>query len=303
MTIPRFFLIAAPLTCLALMCGCQATPPSKGYNGPTLPMTDVVTAINANNQQISTLWARHYYEATIVDDKKQSHFINGDGALLYKRPLGMLLIGTKPAVGRVFEVGSTDDVYWLKINQPGELERMWWGKYEHLGKPCVAKVPISPNMILEVLGVGTFNTDFTALPAPVMRFNNYSDAYMFVWVAPAGSPTRYAAVKEVWYDRKTFLPTRIMLFDADGRVQLQALLAKHQPIELDDVPKEKCPKIATNYQLFFPESGTKMTFDLSEMVPCKNGVPCRKGIAFPGSTAAEAGVGEVIQLDQKCEGK
>jgi hypothetical protein len=134
MTTHRTFTIAAPLVCLALLCGCGATPPPKGYYGPTLPLTDVVSAINANNQQISTLWAHQSYEATIIDDKKQSHFINGDGALIYKRPQGMLLIGTKPLVGRVFEVGSTDEVYWLKVNEPGKLETMWWGKYENLGK-------------------------------------------------------------------------------------------------------------------------------------------------------------------------
>src|SRR4051812_24287520 len=83
------------------------------YRGPTQTMSQVVADINANNAQLPTLWARHYYEANIVDEKKQSHFVNGDGALLYRRPQHMLLVGTKPAAGRVFEIGSTSDTYWL----------------------------------------------------------------------------------------------------------------------------------------------------------------------------------------------
>ena len=68
-------------------------------------------------------------------------------------------------------------------------------------------------------------------------------------------------------------------------------------------PKEKWPWVATDYKLYFPENGSKISFALSDMVLCKNGVPCRKGIVFPGSTREEAGVERVIQLDEGCGGK
>ena len=291
-----------PLLALALIAGCRqdggtsATRPTV-YTGPTLPMAEVVRQINARNERLPTLWARHYYEVTLVDDKKQSHFVNGDGALLFRRPAHMLLVGTKPAAGRVFEIGSTDEVYWLKVTP--EMDTMWWGKYEHLGKPCVKPIPISPGGVFEVLGVSTFNTDFTALPAPVMRFNNDADAYMFVWVARVAD--RYVAVKEIWFDRATLLPKLVLLFDADGRVQLRAFLANHKPVETPDTPPDQWPNVATSYKLYFPETGTKMSFDLNELKPDVNGVPSRRGIVFPGVTAEEAGASKVIQLDADCE--
>lgn len=298
-------LLLSPLlsACLLLIpCACAprraAEPTSprqqQPYTGPTDPMAVVVEAINRNNNLVPTLWARHYYEATIVDEQGKGHFVNGDGALLYRRPQGMRLVGTKPGVGTVFEVGSTDDRYWLSIAP--EMDTMWWGNYEHLGKPCVAQVPIRPDMVLEVLGVTTFNTNFLEPPVPVMRFNPDADAYTFVWNVPL--PNRWVAVKEVWYDRQTKLPRLVLLFDENGRVVLRARLSNHTAVEVPDVPREQWPKVATNYQLYFPDTGTKMSFELSDLVLDKNGVPGRRGIAFPKADLEK--FAKVIQLDEAC---
>src|SRR5689334_21157225 len=100
---PIFLPLAASALCVLTGCPKVVTPPPPP---PLLTMKEVVQQINARNQLLPTLWAAHYYEATIVDDKKQSHFVNGDGALLYRRPEHMLLVGTRPAVGRVFEIGT-----------------------------------------------------------------------------------------------------------------------------------------------------------------------------------------------------
>jgi hypothetical protein len=297
--------IAILLSAAFLMCasGCNTTPPPPPQQSVTEPMAEVVRQINANNEQVPTLWASHYYEASIVDENKKAHFVNGDGALLYRRPLGMRIVGNKPLAGTVFEIGSTEEKYWLKIVP--DMSTMWYGDYANLGKPCVKPVPIQPNMVLEVLGISTFNTDFTAPPAPVMRYNpdQYADAYMFDWIVPATNPARFVVLKEIWYDRKTKRPTRVVLFDADGRPVLRATLGKHQQVPIDDEPKEKWPWVATDYKLYFPENGSKISFALSDMVLCKNGVPCRKGIVFPGVKPADAGVERVIQLDEGCGGK
>lgn len=282
---------------LLLVAGCAPLREAKvvqrePYLGPTEPMTDVVAAINRNNSAVPTLWARHYYEATLKDEQGNPHFVNGDGALLYRGPSGMRLVGNKPGVGTVFEIGSTDDRYWLTVKP--ELDTMWWGQYKNLGKPCVQKVPIEPNMVLEVLGISTFNTNFLEPPAPVMRFNPDADAYTFVWSIPL--PNRWAAVKEIWYDRQTKLPRLVLLFDENGRVVLRARLANHQPVEIADAPREAWPKVATSYQLYFPDNGGKMSFELSDVVLDKNGVPSRRGIVFP----QQAGVAKVIQLDRNC---
>src|SRR5687767_13598795 len=95
----------------------------KGYYGPTETMSEVVEAINQNNQQIPTLWATHDFEATIIDEKKKSHFVNGDGVLLYTSPKQMRLVGKKE-IGRVFEIGSDAENYWLTVVP--SVDTMWW---------------------------------------------------------------------------------------------------------------------------------------------------------------------------------
>lgn len=287
---------------LATLVGCAAPKPAavvnpnqrQPWHGVTEPMARVVAAINRNNEAVPTLWAAHEYEANIVDEQGKAHFVNGRGALLYRKPQGMRLVGNKDVVGTVFEIGSTDDRYWLKIVP--EVETMWWGKYENLGKPCVRQVPIRPDMVLEVLGVSTFNTNFLEPPVPVMRFNPDADAYTFVWSVPLRD--RWAAVREVWYDRQTKLPMLVVLFDENGRVVLRARLAGHRPVEVPDAPREQWPTVATNYQLFFPDTGSRMTFDLKEVAFERNGVPTRRGIVFPQADLER--FAKVIQLDEAC---
>src|SRR5688572_6806868 len=95
------------LTCLLAFAGCRqnARGPARAvtYTGPTEPMGAVVAAINANNEKLPTLWAAHSYEATVVDERKKSHFLNGTGGVVYKRPIGFRLVGKKDIAGDVFE--------------------------------------------------------------------------------------------------------------------------------------------------------------------------------------------------------
>src|SRR5688572_21867985 len=85
-----------------LVVGCVANqrqtrkPP---YDGPTEPMRDVVSAINANNERIPTLYASHDYTANVVDEKGKTHPVQGDGTLVYRAPFEMRLIGKSGIAG------------------------------------------------------------------------------------------------------------------------------------------------------------------------------------------------------------
>jgi hypothetical protein len=301
LTMKRSFLLtlAVAVSLASFSPGCQPRRSAAGrtgqappYTGPTQPMAEVVAEINANNSALPELWARHYFEANIVDDRGRATFANGDGVLLYKAPLGMRFVGEKPGVGRIFTIGSTEERYWLTLSPPNDASRMWWGWYRNLGKPCVdmRAVPVRPDQVLQVLGVSTIPTNFIEPPAPVMRFNNDADSYMFVWQVPAGD--RWAAQKEIWYDRQTKLPRRVFLFDEHGRVVLRAKLSQHTPVEVPDVPRERWPRVARRYELYFPDTGSTMEFELDEVLPGKRGTR----IAFP----ERENVSETIQLDKDC---
>jgi hypothetical protein len=235
-------------------------------------------------------------EVSIVDDTGKRHDEVLSGSVLYRAPRDVRIDGNKDVLGSVVQIGSNRDVYWLSAKDPGP-DTAWWGRYKYLGYDCVKPIPVRPDLVLEVLGISTINADFTALPAPVMRFNNDRDEYMLTWVTRV--PDRWVAQKEVWYDRRTKRPTHVMLYDADGRVVLSAWLSKHQPVEVPGISKDKWPAVATEYRLYFPDSGSKLRLTLDDVRLSRKGAPNDATFGFT-PTPKGAGVSKVIQLDEDC---
>jgi hypothetical protein len=278
-----------------LLLGCRAPqkPPLGTYFGPTESIGALVPRINASVHDLSTLRAAGDFEATIVDQKKSS-FVNGEITLLYAKPDKLRMVGKKDIAGRIFEIGTNGQRYWLIVR--ADTDTMWFGDYANLDKMGAPRgqIPIRPDLLLEVLGVSEINPNLIAEPYPVMRFNNDYDAYVITWHVKL--PDRLVAQKEVWYDRQTLLPTQVLLFDANGRVVLSAKLMRHQPVEVPNLPREQWPRVASSYRLFFPDSGTRMSFKLSDLALQKNGAPRDSSFNFPGDTA---GVSHVVNVDEQ----
>jgi hypothetical protein len=266
-----------------------------GYRGPTEPMRQVVGEINENNKAVPSLWARHYFEGNIVDDRGKSHFVNADGVLLMLKPGEVRLVANKEFAGRIFDLGTDGERFWMSV--PVEVDTMWWGFNRNIGRPCARGIPIQPQGILEVLGVGEFDANLNQPPVPVMRFNPDNDSYMFVWSRPLSD--RWAATKEVWYDRATKRPKMVLLFDENGRVVLRAYLYDHQQVEVAGRAREQWPWVAARYRLFFPDSGSKITLTLRDMqIQTEEGIPDDRSFRMPDPK--KAGVSKVVQIDEEC---
>jgi hypothetical protein len=281
--------------------GCfpKKPPTPEPYHGPTDAMYDVVKAINQNNDKLPTLWASiGSMQLSLVDEKGKRHDESLDGTLLYRSPRDVKLLGNAGPATKVLEIGSNRDDYWLVARKPGP-DQAWWGRYRFLGDPRAKSVPVSPALIVEVLGISTINEDFNALPVPVMRFNNDSDCYMFIWNTKL--PDRWAATREVWYDRRTKRPLKIFLFDANGRIVLSARLDKHKPVEVPNLPKEQWPLVATDYRLLFPDNGSSMHIVLDDVQLNHK----QHGVTFPNDgvfhfSPESLDVSTVTPLDEDC---
>ena len=119
---------------------------------------------------------------------------------------------------------------------------------------------------------------------------------VLIWNARV--PTQFYAQKEIWYDRKSYLPVKVILYDFDGRVLVRANLTNHRPVEVADQPQEKWPRIATSYSLMFPQSKSTMLLKLSDMaLLSKSGHPRAGTIVFKDDPE----VSKVIQVDEACE--
>lgn len=279
--------------------GCCPTKPletNASWRGPTDPMAQVVAAINRDNHAISSLWARHYFVGNVIDDRGKTHFINAEGILLMSKPASVRLVAKKE-FGTIFDLGTDGQRFWMSV--PVEVDTMWWGYNRNIGKPCSRAIPIQPEGILEVLGVGEFDADLKHAPVPVMRFDAERDAYVFLWSRPLTD--RWVATKEVWYDRTTKRPVRVQLYDLDGRVALRAELSDFKQVELPgEAAKAGWPWMATTYRLFFPDSGSKITISLSDMHlrSEEGGVPNARSFVMPNPEQAQ--VAKVVQIDEEC---
>jgi hypothetical protein len=290
---PRTIPILLFILCVAGCCKCPGPP--VGYWGPIDPLPVVVQKINQNNSALPTLYAHHYLEANIHDPKTgKDHFINSNGDVFVLKPRDLLLRAKHDPIGEVFQIGSTDDRYWMSIFV--EQDTMWWGWHRNSDKPCAGKMSIRPDLVGEVLGISELTPNLLDVPAVTMRFNNDYDVYMLVWNAK--DTTHWYAQKEVWYDRQTCLPRKVLLFDKDGRIVLRANLSEHGPVEVPGRAREAWPKIATYYELFFPETKSNMTIRLSDMsLTTKNGNPKPGMIRFPEDPPVKT----IIQIDQDCD--
>jgi hypothetical protein len=271
-----------------LICGCSKTRPP--YHGPTEPLTTVVERINANAEKLPTLRGEGRFDARIVD-RGRTQPVAGDVTLLYMRPRSMRFIGKDALAGPVFEIASNDERYWVLAGPSGN-RTMYHGQYANLDRIDTSRLPVRPDLVLEVLGIQSIATNLLQPPVPVMRFHNDQDVYMLVWNAPL--PDRWIAVKEIWYDRETLLPRVVLLFDEHGRIVLRAYLMDHAPVEVQGLPKDQWPMVATAYRLYFPQTGSTMNFDLKIALEInRKNVPNERSFPFPDQPDAS----EVIDLD------
>ena len=265
------------------------------YFGPTDDIYTVIEDINRNNKRVDTLWARGRYNAVVCETtdsgRIRTHNVHGPLRLLYRRDSEVRMVGETFAVGRVFDLGSNEENYWL-IVQPANT--MWHGSYAAGASPDLQQIPIRPDLMLEVLGVSTIDTDLNQQPVPVMRFNNDEDVYMFVWHVQLRD--RWIAQKEVWYDRQTRLPRLVNLFDEHGRVVLRAYLSNHQRLRSEQDEAAPQPLVASEYDLFFPETGTRLSMRLTALRDSYEGLPDDLTFLFPGPQ--RAGVSNVISVDR-----
>ncbi|HEV2293370.1 MAG TPA: hypothetical protein VGR35_05910 [Tepidisphaeraceae bacterium] len=263
-------------------CGPRPPRPREVYSGPTKSIGEVVSIINANNQRLQTLYLNHQFAAEIVERTKDGEprrtKIDGGGVVMYQSPDNLFMNGRHPLGGKIFEIGANPQRYWLGVPHE-KVDTIWWGEMRHLGKPCVADIPIRPDLLMEVLGVFTIDSNLARFPAPVMRFNHDEDAYMFTWILPQAD--RFIAVKEVWYDRQTMRPKRVKLFDAEGRVLVSAFLSQHRRVKIDDVPESEWPHVPGRYELFFTEDRSRMTIEVDDAYLRYKGAPDARVFRMP----------------------
>lgn len=280
---------------LLVVVGCTGKPTPttttpQPYLGPTLAAPALIDALNAKAETLPTLWAAGQFEADFRTERDgRSDFVNGSVVVLHAKPANLRVVGTKSGI-RAFDVGLNDEAYWALVK--GATDTLWHGRLDGLDAVPPGVLPIRPDRLADVLGLGTFDADLLAEPFPVVRFNPDADAYMVIWHERRDDPTggpRYVALREVWYDRATLVPRYVFVFDENGRIAVRGFLSDPRPVA------ETETMLPTNYDLLFPDTGSTMRLTLDRLKLTENRAPGRRTFVPPDP--ARPGVGNVVDLD------
>ena len=281
----RFLRAAVSVVAIGLLAGCVPKPVVRpAYYGPTDDLATLVGKLNARGERLVSFRGEGSFDADLVDPKSKDHTTGGGDVTLLYTPPGNLRLAGKAIVGRVFDIGSNADRYWLILPRQ---DRMVWGKHESMPGGRSSSLPIRPDLIVEVLGVTPLPTDLLHDPSPALRFNNLEDCYMLTWQTLLSD--RFAVQKEVWYDRQTLLPRLVLLFDTAGREVLRATPSDPKTVDGYDPPLE----MPSKYALSFPESGSTFSIRLNDLDRERDGAPNARTFAFP----QRPGVTKVESLD------
>ena len=93
---------------------------------------------------------------------------------------------------------------------------------------------------------------------------------------------RMIVQKEVWYDRASLLPKEVRFYDPNGRMILDAFLSDSQSLNDD----KSAPKMATQYELRFLQTHTKLVLKLRELRDRYKNIPNDRTFRFPGTDVA-----------------
>lgn len=258
------------------LAGCRPEPTPPKDVGPLETFPTLAEKVNARQAKLDSLWAGGRFELWINDGKRRD-YLNGDVTILYLAPRRLLLVGSKVAVGRVFDLGLAGDVYWMTVY--ADIDTLWHGRVDGRGG---ATLPIRPDAMLDVIGLEPLD----AGRPRAFVYDSDADEYVLKLFAETG-PTRIA--REIRYDRETFEARRVTVFDLDGRPGVVAELSEYERV--DGAGDARVPM---RYRIAFPKSESRMSLVLDDVRPRRGRVPSDESFWFDPAAAT---VKTVIDLD------
>jgi len=189
-------------------------------------MSEVINRVNRNAAGMDFLLRAGGVTATGEympgTDRKTFQF---NGTLLYRRPRSLYL--KLEHVGGTIEAGSNPEEFWFweKFQTP----RYSWGRHEGMGVDLDADIPLRPDLLAEVLGLGDLPANTRGPGGPALWVGPGTYELVFEDYDPTGQAY---LTKTIDVDRyEPFLVRSLVYFRRDGQPLMQAKLGDYRPIE------------------------------------------------------------------------
>lgn len=161
------------------------------------------------------------------EDRRESYQLNG--TLLYRRPKNLYL--KLEHVGGTIEAGSNAQEFWFweKLQAP----RYSWGQHGDMGADFDADIPLRPDLLAEVLGLGDLPAGTRGPGGPALWVG--PDTYELVFW-DYDTPGQAYLTKTIDVDRYApFLVRSLVYFRPDGQPMMQAKLGDYRKIDSSSV--------------------------------------------------------------------
>ncbi len=232
-------------------------PGGSGCPSPPLPLPralgEIIGSIEENAAKLdSPLWSNDVQvQARVTDQEGRRHVHNLDGRMLFEKPRRLFLELSPPIGDPIMQIGSNDQEYWVWVE--ADINRMWWGKYRHLGRPCANDMLVRPDELLTAIGIGGLPKE-GELAGPGPKRGAEHDILVYLRQRGEGGWT----LREYRVSRRTpYLIERIVSRDLRGEVEMSALLKDYRPAW------EGGPYVPGVINILWPRTGDTFTLWLS----------------------------------------
>ena len=247
------------LVALTFMTGCpprDRTPAPASV--PQRSASEIREAYNGRTAAIQRMRARAVVEVSWVDEKDKSHWEQGDGPLLVRKPNDLAL-----AIGKLgnvmFWLGRSDQRYWLlELKTPqGQPTTAYVGQIDELDQlhDRQLPLPLRPDQLIDFLGVTPLPDDFEML----MPMASGPGVYQLREKESVEGSRRYW-----WLDEK-LRPTRVGFIDSDGQVIAEASLSQYTSLPIAGAPPGAWPDVASYVEIKLPGPRANVKLNLSDL--------------------------------------
>lgn len=230
-----FAQLAGMLVLACGIAGCPRVEPGLGPPEEPLPLQAVIERVNWNSGRMDFLlrgvngsavgrWRRS------SDDTTPSTSFDMKVVLLYRKPRNLYL-RMEHTLGGMIEAGSNSREFW--VWERAKENRYYWGEHQWLTNDAEIDLPVRPDVLLDVLGVGDLPTDTTGSQGPVLWV--CENGYQLVFLDYDDQGQGYISKVMEIGRREPYLVQKILYFHPDGRPVMQVLLSDYRLVEGSEV--------------------------------------------------------------------
>lgn len=214
---------------LAALSGCiDGDEPGAGPVEQQEPIEVVVRRVNQNNGAMDfVLRGVGSASGRYLKSNGKTEPFSQSAKLLYRRPRDLYLKLEHTLGEDVMEIGSNQGEFWVWKRIDNDV--YWWGRHDQMDPQAEADLPIRPDHLVEVIGLGDLPVQADPVRGPL--FEVLPERYQFTFLDNRGGGALRAA-KRVRVDRRPpFLVREVDYLRPNGRPSMTAKLSRYRTVD------------------------------------------------------------------------